>query len=124
MNEDLSQKLDEIEAELKRIHYWAADTSAVEARIANGEIKSYFDMPTFELWLQCVFLPNARKAVAENDLPSSSSVGLMAMRQYNYMSEVYEAHPLMNLLSAFDALIIARAKPDPSDPMPPPPPAA
>ena len=120
MNEDLSQKLNEIEAEMKHINYWATDTSNVEAKIASGAIKSYLDMPTFELWLQCVFLPNARKAVAENNLPSNSTVGLMAMRQWNYHSEVYEAHPLMKLLFAFDDMIIARAKPDPNNPIPPP----
>ncbi|MBL1320676.1 MAG: YqcC family protein [Methylophaga sp.] len=71
----------------------------------TGEIKSYLDAPSFELWLQCVFIPNARKSAENGTLPTQSQVGLMAMRQYNYHSIVEEAQALLDLLAGFDELI-------------------
>lgn len=63
------------------------------------------DAPSFELWLQCVFLPNARAAARSDHLPIHSQVGLMAMRQYDYHSHVPEAQGLLKLLQDFDELI-------------------
>ncbi|WP_390884386.1 YqcC family protein [Humisphaera borealis] len=74
---------------------------AVEA----GEVRSFMDAPSFELWLQCVFLPNARAAARSDHLPIHSQVGLMAMRQYDYHSHVPEAQGLLKLLQDFDELI-------------------
>ena len=105
MNSELSQKLDQVEAEMKRIGYWQANPPDLQAKIASGELRSYLDAPSFELWLQSIFLPNARRAVQTDTLPSDSQVGLMAMRQYDYHSSVPEAHGLMRLLYEFDDLI-------------------
>jgi uncharacterized protein YqcC (DUF446 family) len=105
MNSELSQKLDQVEAEMKRIGYWQANPPDLQPRIAGGEMQSYLDAPSFELWLQTIFLPNARRAVQTDTLPSDSQVGLMAMRQYDYHSSVPEAHGLMRLLYEFDDLI-------------------
>ncbi|MDR3418497.1 MAG: YqcC family protein [Nevskia sp.] len=105
----ISRKLDEVEAEMKRIGFWSADPPDLQSQIAHGQIKSYLDAPSFELWLQQVFLPNARKAVAEADLPSQSQVGMMAMRQYDYHSCVPEAQDLTTLLGEFDDLVVSYA---------------
>lgn len=101
----LLSKLDEVESEMKPIGYWSDNPPDLQPAIARGEIKSYLDAPSFELWLQTVFLPNARKAVAENNLPRQSQVGLMALRQYDYHSSILKAHRLMNLLFEFDKLV-------------------
>jgi len=70
-----------------------------------GRIRTYLDAPSFELWLQCVFLPRAREAVAQDALPRQSRVGLMALRQYDYHQQVPEAAELLRLLNEFDALV-------------------
>lgn len=95
----VAAKLDAIEAELRRLGYWLQTPPAVppHSSFASG-------MP-FEHWLQLVFLPNARRAVASRQLPDTSQVGLMAIRQYDYHSHVPEAQTLVSLLNEFDALV-------------------
>ena len=90
-------KLDEIEAEMKRIGYWSPDSKKPE----NG---NFMSMP-FELWLQFVFLPAARNATRRRRWPERSQVGLMALRTYDYFDYVEEALPLVSLLNQFDDLI-------------------
>ena len=101
----LLDQLDRVELEMKRIGYWSEKPSDLLAQYQNGTLRSFTDAPSFEDWLQHVFLVNAREAIRENNIPSQSQVGLMAMRQYDYHSSIPEAHPLMNLLGEFDALI-------------------
>ncbi|QDT27837.1 hypothetical protein Enr10x_31710 [Gimesia panareensis] len=91
-------KLDEIEAELKRIGFWSETPEMTEP--AN-----FLEAPSFELWLQCVFLPHAREAAGKGTYPERSQVGLMALRQYDYHSYVPEAQTLLKLLHEFDRLI-------------------
>jgi uncharacterized protein YqcC (DUF446 family) len=101
----VAAKLDAIEAEMKRIGYWALDPPDLLAEVARGRIKSYLDAPSFELWLQCILLPRAREAIATGVFPAESQVGLMAFRQYDYHEHVPEAQPLLGLLNELDALI-------------------
>jgi uncharacterized protein YqcC (DUF446 family) len=103
----ISAKLDAIEAELKRLGWWSAEPPDLQGEVAAGRLKSWLDAPCFEIWLQCIFLPNARARVAEADMPAGSSVGEMARREYDYHSQVPEAMPLMGLLREFDYLIVA-----------------
>jgi len=109
---EIARQLDAIEAEMKRIGYWQADPPpALLAKIAAGEISSYLDPSiTFEQYLQLVFLPAARQRVHDDDLPSESSMGVIAMRQYDYHSHVEEAQPLLKRLSRLDALVEAAAR--------------
>jgi uncharacterized protein YqcC (DUF446 family) len=105
----LLAQLDRVEMEMKRIGYWSEAPSDLLEQFRNGTLRSFIDAPSFEGWLQHVFLVNARTAVREDKIPSQSQVGLMAMRQYDYHSSIPEAHPLMNLLGEFDALVEGRA---------------
>lgn len=105
MRTALLQKLDEIEAEMRRIGFWIPVPPEWEVRVAKGDYNSYLDAPTFENWLQTVFLPKARLAAETGDLPSESQVGTMAMRQYDYHSFVPEAQDLLKMLFAFDDLV-------------------
>jgi uncharacterized protein YqcC (DUF446 family) len=100
------RKLDEIEAEMKRIGYWQAEPPAeLLAKVAAGEI-GYLDPGfSFEQYLQLVFLLAARQRLKDKDLPRESNVGAMAMRQYHYHSHVPEAEGLLTLLSEFDELV-------------------
>lgn len=68
-------------------------------------MRTYLDAPSFELWLQQVFIPNAREGVATEDLPKKSQVGVMAMRQYDYHSTVPDAAELLRLLNDFDEMV-------------------
>ena len=113
---ELRALLDEVEAELRRLGWWTDPPPPLRERYASGELRSFLDAPSFELWLQCIFLPNAREAVASDALPGSSSVGVMAMRQYDYHSEMPEAFPLMRLLQRFDHAANALVGHDPLAP--------
>ncbi len=92
------KKLDQIESEMKRIGYW--DYNPPDFKVEN-----YLQAPSFELWLQCIFIPNARAAAHAESFPPKSQVGLMALRQYDYHSCIEEAFPLKDLLFEFDKLI-------------------
>src|SRR6478609_11831550 len=83
-----------IEAELKRIGWWSQNPPDLLGQIKAGKMRTYLDAPSFELWLQCVFLPNARRAASASELQTTSQVGVMAMRQYDYHSHVPEAQRL------------------------------
>ena len=111
---EVLEKLDGIERELRRIGFWdpALDTDTVRQNAASiveqkGESPA-IHMP-FETWLQAVFIPSARRAAIQGNLPGSSQVGLMAMRAYDYHSSVPEATLLLRLLNEFDALVEERA---------------
>ena len=93
--------LDEIEAEMKKIGFWKDNPPTFK-------VNNYLEAPSFELWLQCVFLPNARKAAKTGEYPQNSQVGLMAMREYDYHSCVEEALNLVSLLNDFDELILGK----------------
>ena len=90
---------------MKRIGYWMSQPPDLLKDYDSGTRKTWLDAPTFELWLQAVFLPRAREAVRTGDLPGSSDVGGMAQRQYDYHSYVPAAQDLLQLLHEFDRLI-------------------
>ncbi len=105
LREQLAAKLSEIELEMRRIGYWD-DAAPSHAEIGRQRaIRNYLDAPSFEWWLQRVFLPNATRALAEGHLPSSSEVGEIARRQYDCQSVVEEARGLMRLLCEFDSMV-------------------
>jgi uncharacterized protein YqcC (DUF446 family) len=93
--------LEAIEAEMKNIGFWSENPP----KFKPG---SYLEAPSFEFWLQCVFLPNARKAANTGEYPSNSQVGLMAMREYDYHSCVEEALNLVRLLHTFDKVVLSK----------------
>jgi uncharacterized protein YqcC (DUF446 family) len=97
-DEQVLSKLDEIEAEMKRIGFWCGNPPFFE-------VTSYIEAPSFELWLQCVFVPNAREAAGRGEYPERSQVGLMAMKQYNYHTFLGKAQKLLCLLNQFDRII-------------------
>ena len=101
----LLKKLDEIEAEMKKVGFWADEPDVrFDAKIAAGEA-DIMNAPTFELWLQRVFIPRARAAATDDMLPKKSQVGQIAFKQYDYMNCVPEGHGLMVLLGEFDDLV-------------------
>ena len=73
-------KLSDIEPEMRRIGYWLENPPDLRAAAERGEMRTYLDAPTFELWLQALFLANALDAVVDDALPEGSEVGVMAKR--------------------------------------------
>ncbi len=100
----LLAQLDKIKAEMKRIGFWSDKTEEFQAKIDRGEVKSFMDAPTFELWLQLIFIPHARQWSIDDTLPDASNVGELGRRQYDYMSCVPEAEELLYLLREFDEI--------------------
>ena len=103
--------LDRIEAEMKQIGFWNENPPELRVRYESGELSSYLDAPSFEIWLQCVFLVNARKAVESDDWPEGSQVSDMAWREYSGHSDVPESSRLIEWLRAFDLLVKQRHSP-------------
>lgn len=103
--QSLVELLDSIEAELRRLRYLIGEPAPRQV------VSSAFDcgQMSFEQWLGHVFLPNARAAVAANELPASSQVAAAAVRN---LDGADEADTLLDLLSAFDSRIniLGRAK--------------
>lgn len=102
-HEELSKHLDEIEGEMKKLGLW------VESGSEPAQVNSAFggsEMP-FEHWLSLVFLPAARKGIAENNLPKKSQVGVAAMRNFDGYDE---RAILVSLLGEFDRAVERAAK--------------
>lgn len=102
-------KLAEIEDEMRRIAFWdeSLDASTIRDQvvsIVSEQKRSPMEVMPFAHWLQAVFIPNARTAAETGRLPASSQVGMMAMREYDYHSQVPEAQKLLRHLNEFDAL--------------------
>jgi uncharacterized protein YqcC (DUF446 family) len=94
----LSKKLDQIELELRRLEFLVGDVGAPRTVTSAFGLN---DMP-FEHWLSDVFLPRAREAIALQNLPGSSSVAAMAVRNLDGHPDV---DTLLGLLSEFDSMI-------------------
>lgn len=91
--------LDRIEVEMLARGYWQDPPLAPGQRAFNEAFA--MDTMAFRQWLQFVFIPRAREAVAGNDFPSGSSVGAQAVRELDCDPG---ASRLVSLLSEFDAL--------------------
>lgn len=92
-------KLEQIQAEMKRINLWQENPLEPE----QYDFKAAFagDTMSFSQWLQFVFIPSVKRAAANEKFPASSQVSAMAVREFDGMEE---ASRLIDMLSAFDAL--------------------
>lgn len=108
MPAEFLRKLDEIEAEMRRIGYWS-ESPEVLAAVREGRFRSFLDAPSFQLWLQGLFLPNARAAAHDDELPAHSQAGEIARRQYGAYAAKPEARRLLELIHEFDRLCLQRS---------------
>jgi uncharacterized protein YqcC (DUF446 family) len=95
---ELTDLLDKIELELRQLRFLVGEPESfptVTSAFGYGQV-------SFEQWLGRVFLPNARKAVATGELPSTSQVSTAAYRNFDGADNVDD---LLNLLGAFDERI-------------------
>lgn len=99
LQQNVASYVDQIEAEMRRVGMW----QETPLRPEQLNFKKAFAMDTmaFSQWLQFIFIPRVREAIAANSFPKSSSVGAQAVREF-------DGHPnadrLVTLLSEFDAL--------------------
>jgi uncharacterized protein YqcC (DUF446 family) len=99
LQQDALRYADLIEREMRSIGYWQNQPLRPEQMKFTQAFA--MDTMTFTQWLQFVFLPRVREAVASNQFPSGSSVGTQAVREFD--GDV-NADRLVTLLSEFDAL--------------------
>ncbi len=99
LQQSVASYADQIEAEMRSIALWQSEPLHPK----QLKFKEAFAMDTmaYEQWLQFIFLPRVREAVAENRFPSGSSVGAQAIREFDGNPD---AGKLITLLSEFDAL--------------------
>jgi len=99
LQQDVLRYADLIETEMRRAAYW----HTAPLRPAQMEFTQAFAMDTmvFTQWLQFVFLPRVREAAASNQFPSSSSVGVQAVREFDGDPN---GDRLVTLLTEFDSL--------------------
>jgi len=98
--EEASQKIDQIEAELKRLGRWWDQPPPPEAFEDMGAFGS--KTMAFEQWLEFVLIPRVREIIAARGaFPSSSQVSVYATREWDGDPDVDR---LLTLLREFDAL--------------------
>ena len=98
--EVVEKKIDEIEAEMKRIGMWQDEELPPEAYNFNTP----FGMGSMagQQWLQFILVPRVREIIAEKgEFPQSSSVSAWAVREFDGYDE---AGDLVGLLYEFDRL--------------------
>src|SRR5512133_2927268 len=71
-------KLEQIETEMRRIQLW--QQSPLQAEQYDFKAAFASDTMSFPQWLQFIFIPSVKRAAANENFPSSSQVGVMAVR--------------------------------------------
>ena len=99
LQQNVARYADEIEAEMRKIGFWQSEPLKPE-QLAFTQAFA-MDTMSYAQWLQFIFLPRVREAVAANQFPSGSSVGAQAVREFDGAPD---ADRLVTLLSEFDAL--------------------
>jgi uncharacterized protein YqcC (DUF446 family) len=100
----VKQRIDEIEAEMKRIGYWSDTPLPPEAY--NFRQAFAMDTMAFSQWLQFVFVPRVNQLVQSGGaFPARSQVGAQAVRDFDGADE---ASRLVSLLSEFDRYVEGR----------------
>jgi len=97
----VKERIDEIEAEMKRINMWRDRPLPPEAY--NFHRAFAMDTMPFAHWLQFIFIPRVNQIIVSDEpLPQRSMVGAQAVREFDGDDE---ASQLVSMLSAFDRLI-------------------
>ncbi len=96
----VQEKIQAIEAELKRIGFW--QNEPLKPKQYNFERAFAMDTMAYSQWLQFIFLPRVKEIIAtQGTFPSQSVVGTQAVREFDGVDEASE---LLRLLAEFDAL--------------------
>ena len=102
-HEAVGRKVDEIEAEMRRIGLW--QERPPEADRLDFERPFGMDKLAFEEWLQFVFVPRVREIVASGGaFPGASQVADQAFREWQMHGERDDVDGLLERLREFDAM--------------------
>jgi uncharacterized protein YqcC (DUF446 family) len=99
----VASKIDEIEAEMRRMGVWQSQPLTPE----QLDFKEAFgmDLLTLEQWLQFIFIPNVRGIIAaKGKFPSGSQVADQAFREWVMWGSRDDVERLIQLLRQFDSL--------------------
>lgn len=102
-HEAVEAKIDQIEAEMKRVGIWQAEPLPPEML----QIHSAFGQGqmTFEQWLQFILIPRVREILASRGpWPRGSQVAVQAMREWEMWGVRPDCEQLLRLLREFDDL--------------------
>ena len=97
---DVTEAIDRVEAELKRIGYWRNEPLPPEMY----QFTQAFAMDTmpFSYWLQFILIPRVRSIIdVGGEFPPTSMVAAQAVREFDGADE---AGGLVSALGDFDAL--------------------
>ena len=96
----VESKINDIEAEMKRIGYWHGEP--LPSEMYHFTQAFALDTMPFVYWLEFVFIPRVRSIIAEQgQFPSSSMVGTQAIREFD---GDHDASGLVRMLCEFDDL--------------------
>jgi uncharacterized protein YqcC (DUF446 family) len=97
----VKERIDEIEAEMKRINMWRDKPLPPEAY--NFHRAFAMDTMPFAHWLQFIFIPRVNQVITSDEpFPQRSMVGAQAVREFDCDDE---ASGLVSMLSSFDRVI-------------------
>jgi uncharacterized protein YqcC (DUF446 family) len=97
----VKERIDEIEAEMKRCGCWQEKPLPPEAYRFHQAFA--IDTMPFTSWLQFIFIPRVRQIIESGgQFPTTSQVGVQAVREFD---SVDEASDLVGMLIEFDQLI-------------------
>ncbi len=96
-------KLDEIQAEMKRIGMWEMPQPTPDQLVITQAFGG--DKLAFEQWLRFVFVPRVQEIIAEKGaFPSKSEVAGQAFREWSMYGSRPDVEPLLGILREFDDL--------------------
>jgi uncharacterized protein YqcC (DUF446 family) len=102
----LAEQLLLIEAELRRLGWWAVTPPSAQALASEQPFA--VDSMAFEQWLQWLFLPRMQQLlVGGGQLPSAC--GIAPMAEMALVDRASQARALLALLGEFDRLIASAA---------------
>ena len=97
--------LDSIEAELRRLGRWRDQRIDPHATLPPGEVFAGPGGASFADWLQFEFLPAARGALADENVPMRGLAGMMALRRHDDPADDPDSRNLVRLLDEFGQVL-------------------
>jgi uncharacterized protein YqcC (DUF446 family) len=103
LKNSIKNKVQIVETEMKRIGYWCTDESVV---IESTDIEK--SNLSLEKWIQYIYLNSLKVFIDTLSLDKllPYRIGLLAFRNYDYMSYVPEAEKLVEMLNDLESEVI------------------
>lgn len=96
---DVARLLTEIEAELRRLNWWAGQRPSAEALASTAPFSA--DTLRLEEWLQFVLIPRMRHLI-DTGMPLPGDCGIAPMAEVAWVNQAEIATALIDLLASLD----------------------